>query len=125
MKDNDFEDLCSSIKEAGLIKMIELKEFLIVALLFICFSCTYDNVEELYGEKECPPGGTSFSQTIAPIISLNCAISGCHVNGQQLPTLITYKQISMNSSKSMGPSSAICGNMVLVEREIAPPSLAG
>jgi len=60
-------------------------------------SCAYDNMEDLYGEEMCPPEGTSFSQTIAPIVESNCAISGCHVNGQQLPTLETYEQISANS----------------------------
>jgi len=62
-------------------------------------SCAYDNIEDLYGENICPPNGTSFSQTIAPIIDSNCAISGCHVNGQQLPTLESYEQISANSGK--------------------------
>ena len=95
--------------------MIELKEILIIALFFICSSCTYDNVEELYGKKECPPGGTSFSQTIAPIINLNCAISGCHVNGQQLPTLANYEQISMNALKIKEWTSA----------GIMPPATSG
>jgi len=68
-------------------------------LLFIGTSCAYDNAEELYGEQKCPPGGTSFSQKIHPIINSNCAESGCHVNGQQLPTLENYSQISSNAAK--------------------------
>ena len=74
-------------------------------LLMIGGSCAYDNAEDLYGEIECPPGGTSFSQTIAPIISANCAVSGCHVNGQQRPTLETYDQISTNAGRIMERTS--------------------
>ena len=79
--------------------MIEVKKYILVGVLYIGSSCAYDNAEELFGEKECPPGGTSFSQTIAPIINSNCAVSGCHVNGQQLPTLETYAQTSSNANK--------------------------
>ena len=94
--------------------MIYVKKHVLIGLFFLCASCTYDNAEELYGEKECPPGGTSFSQTVAPIINLNCAVSGCHVNGQQQPTLESYAQISSNANKikertsngTMPPSSS-------------------
>lgn len=76
-----------------------IHKFLFTATLALITSCTYDNAEELYGEQECPPGGTSFSQTVNPIIQSNCAVSGCHVNGQQMPTLETYAQISANSAR--------------------------
>ncbi len=64
-------------------------------------SCAYDNAEDLYGKKECLPGdpGTSFSLSIAPIIDSNCAISRCHVNGQQQPAFLTYEQISFFAGK--------------------------
>ena len=76
-----------------------MKKIIAAILIIFCGSCAYDNAEELYGEKSCPPQGASFSETIEPIISSNCAISGCHVSGQQLPTLETYAQISTNSDK--------------------------
>ena len=79
--------------------MIYVKKHVLIGLFLLYVSCTYDNAEELYGEKECPPGGTSFSQTVAPIINLNCAVSGCHVNGQQQPILETYTQISSNANR--------------------------
>jgi len=79
--------------------MQRVKIAIFIILLFIGTSCAYDNAEELLGENECPPEGTSFSETIAPIINTNCAVSGCHITGQQLPTLNTYAQISANSSK--------------------------
>ena len=76
-----------------------MKKYIVLISICLFVSCAYDNVEDLYGESICPPGGTSFSETIDPIINSNCAVSGCHVNGQQLPTLETYEQISVNSAK--------------------------
>ena len=95
--------------------MKSLSKFLSVLCVGLSLSCAYDNAEELYGEQECPPGGTSFSQTVFPTIQANCAVSGCHVNGQQLPTLETYDQIAANASKiktragngTMPPSSSM------------------
>ena len=86
-------------------------------------SCAYDNAEELYGEKNCPPEGTSFSITIEPIITSNCAVSGCHVNGQQQPTLETYAQISSNAAKikartSNGTMPPSTSGLVLTQDEI-------
>ncbi len=68
----------------------------VLGILCMISSCAYDNTEELYGKKECLPGGesASFSLSIAPIIESNCAISGCHVVGQQQPAFLTYEQIS-------------------------------
>ena len=77
--------------------------------------CAYDNAEELYGEKKCPPVGTSFSEKIQPIISMNCAVSGCHVNGQQRPALETYDQIAANANRIK--SRTANGTM--------PPSISG
>lgn len=91
--------------------------------LFISGSCAYDNAEELFGEKGCPPEGTSFSQVIQPIINSNCAVSGCHVNGQQQPALETYAQISSNASKiktrtSNGTMPPSTSGLVLNQDEI-------
>ncbi len=95
--------------------MAPVKKIFLLVFLYISTSCAYDNAEELYGEKECPPGGTSFSNTILPIIHGNCAVTGCHVNGQQLPTLETYAQISSNAEKIKMRTSN--GTM--------PPSISG
>ncbi|MCG8305828.1 MAG: hypothetical protein MI975_00455 [Cytophagales bacterium] len=79
--------------------MLGIKTLFSGLMLFICCSCAYDNAEELYGERECPPGGISFTQVIHPVIRSNCAVSGCHVNGRQQPTLETYAQISANAAR--------------------------
>ena len=92
-----------------------ITKYLCIALLVIGTSCDYDNVEELYGVKKCPPEGTSFDQTIEPIIESNCAVSGCHVTGQQQPTLESYAQIVSNAEKIKARTSN--GTM--------PPSISG
>ena len=74
-------------------------KILLTGIIILSFSCAYDNAEELYGTPECPPDGISYSNTIAPIINTSCAISGCHVPGRQLPTLVTYEQISANAER--------------------------
>ena len=79
--------------------MNSISKFLSVVTIGLSLSCAYHNAEELYGEIECPPGGTSFSQTVSPIIQANCAVSGCHVAGQQSPTLETYDQIASNATR--------------------------
>lgn len=94
---------------------MDLRKTLFICVLLVSASCAYDNAEELYGEIDCPPEGTSFSQTVSPIIQANCAVSGCHVTGQQLPTLETYDQIASNANKiktrtsngTMPPSTAM------------------
>ncbi len=74
------------------------KSMFFLWVLTLC-SCAYDNAEDLYGEGECPPDGVSFTQKILPIIQSNCAVSGCHVNGQQSPTLESYTQIANYANK--------------------------
>ena len=51
--------------------------YICLGACFIGTSCAYDNVEELFGKRVCPPGDSSFEDTIKPIVNSNCAISGC------------------------------------------------
>jgi len=54
-------------------------------LLFLFASaCTYDNEEDLFGEKSCD-SDVSFAQKVEPIIATRCAVPGCHVSGGQPP----------------------------------------
>jgi len=91
-------------------------QLLWVIIGLVTISCSWDNAEELYGKEDCPPDGVSYSQTIEPIIKSNCAVSGCHINGQQGPTLETYGQISANAERILARTSngtmppAISGN---------------
>ncbi|MDZ7604278.1 MAG: hypothetical protein U5K79_01540 [Cyclobacteriaceae bacterium] len=94
-------------------------EFRLLLLAFaMCIfiaACAYDNAEDLYGKVSCPPEGVSFASDILPITSSNCAIPGCHISGQQLPTLQTYEQISANAPKVRDLTSG----------GIMPPSTSG
>lgn len=54
--------------------------------------------------------GVSFSTTISPIISSNCAISGCH-NGSQFPDFRNFSNIKNNASNIKSRTSS--GNMPL------------
>jgi len=76
-----------------------LKKLFVTGLIIFSFACTYDNAEDLYGIKDCPPGGGSFSDRVEPIVNTNCAIPGCHSSGGQQPTLETYQQISTNAER--------------------------
>ncbi len=92
-----------------------MKKAILFGWILALFSCAYDNAEELYGENECPPGGVSFTQKVLPIIEANCAVSGCHVNGQQSPTLENHTQIANNAGKIKEWTSS----------GIMPPSTSG
>lgn len=61
-------------------------------LLFAVLSsgCYYDIEEELYPNSFCNTENVSWSADVQPLISGNCAISGCHVSGAQTPDLSTY-----------------------------------
>mgnify|MGYP001585805599 CR=1 FL=1 len=41
----------------------------------------------------------SFARDVQPIISANCATSGCHVSGVQFPSLETYADISSRRNR--------------------------
>jgi len=44
-------------------------------------SCYYDVESELYPSNCTTPQNIAFSVDVSPIISQNCAVSGCHVPG--------------------------------------------
>jgi hypothetical protein len=102
---------------------INIIRYICHGILLIGTSCAYDNVDELYGKRVCTPGGTSFDQTIKPIVESNCAISGCHVTGQQLPTLESYAQIADNAGQiktrtSNGTMPPASSGLSLTQQEI-------
>lgn len=49
-------------------------------IILTAASCYNDNKEELYQnfQNDCDTSNTTYSATINPIITSNCAISGCH-----------------------------------------------
>jgi hypothetical protein len=77
--------------------MKRIKSTLIaLALVSTAFlgSCYYDNVEELYGGSNCDVNNVDYETVIKPIITLNCATSGCHVPGTGRKDLTTDQGIT-------------------------------
>lgn len=77
-----------------------MKRLLIHAgLLFIVvigLSSCYKDVISPEADPDGPAQAVSFKEELAPVLSKNCAISGCHVSGGHKPYLATdiaYKEI--------------------------------
>lgn len=73
----------------------------IAVLIAMCLlsACYYDKEDKLYpnsGLSSCDTSSTKFSTDISVIINNNCATSGCHSAGGQLPDLSTYDGVSNN-----------------------------
>jgi len=58
-------------------------KILIIIIALSAASCRKD----YYGQKPIPAGPVSFNGIILPILTQNCAKSGCHVAGGQSPDL--------------------------------------
>ena len=51
------------------------------ALVLAMSSCTYDNLEELYGYPyNCPTDSVKYSVDVSKIVQSSCAVSGCHLD---------------------------------------------
>lgn len=89
-----------------------------ICLLFSCtllLSCYYDKENELYGEVQCDTEVVSFAEDISPIISNNCSVVGCHVQGGSgTGVLENYTQI-----KSIVDDGSF-RERVLVQRNMPP-----
>jgi hypothetical protein len=77
-------------------------------------SCYYDNVEELYGGNTCDVSNVDYTTVIKPIITQNCATSGCHVPGTGRKDLTTDQGIAdiVNDGR--------LNSMVIVQRTMPP-----
>lgn len=74
-----------------------MKRYLPLLLSLNLISCTYDNEEDLLGALNCDENPSSFSLNVQPLVEQNCAVSGCHVPGGQLPDLTNFSSIQQNS----------------------------
>jgi len=77
-------------------------------------SCYYDNVEDLYGSSNCDVSNVDYQTVIKPIITQNCATSGCHVPGTGRKDLTTNQGIAdiVNDGR--------LNSMVIVHRSMPP-----
>lgn len=71
--------------------------------LFFVYSCSYDNEEDFYDQRNCDIEIITFSETIDPILDQNC--KSCHYSGNGTGiTLDTYDDIQdvAESGKLLG-----------------------
>lgn len=69
---------------------------LTVSLLALASGCAYDREDKLYpaaSKPACDTAATTYSNDVSHIIGTNCAISGCHVAGAQVPDLSDYNKV--------------------------------
>jgi len=76
-----------------------MHKLLISALIIMLLSCTYDNEEELFDDAPCGDVAISLEDDIQPIVTTNCAISGCHISGGQPPDLSSRQQIANRATR--------------------------
>ena len=82
------------------------KIFLPLVLAVALCGCYNDNSEDLYPASLCNTTTVTYSATIKPIVTANCAISGCHTgsfpaNGIELDDYAGLKSIA-NSGQLLG-----------------------
>lgn len=83
-----------------------MKNIILISILAsMCIvGCYYDNEEELYPNSQPAPNDTTsqaatWTADIKPIMDTRCATNGCHISGQQSPTLQTYDQVFANKTR--------------------------
>ena len=65
-----------------------------MGLLLLTGACEYENEESLFAPQgECSTP-VVFTTHIAPIIQVNCAVSGCHFTGGISPELTSYEKVT-------------------------------
>ena len=57
------------------------KFYFLLSLIILISACTYDNIEEYFGES-CPPETVSYKDDIDDILETRCG--ACHRNGSEL-----------------------------------------
>ena len=96
----------------------------IVLLLTALISCENENEEELFGVNPCSPESATYSKTIEPIISANCAVPNCHDgSNQSIPDWTILENVQAQAAlikertgnRTMPPSSS---GLILLKEEI-------
>lgn len=74
-----------------------------------------------------PPQFVSFSSDLQPIFTANCALSGCHVAGSQVPYLtpdVSYSQLTSGYVNTVLPAQSTLYLMINGEMSVHVPSAA-
>jgi hypothetical protein len=106
-----------------------MKRLLIVAglLIFLSFgvsSCYKDVILPTVATTQ-PPQYVSFSGDLIPIFTADCALSGCHVPGSQVPYLtsdLAYSQLTSGYVNTVIPTQSTLYIMINGEMEVHIPS---
>ncbi|HVU93579.1 MAG TPA: hypothetical protein VHE34_00065 [Puia sp.] len=72
-----------------------------------------------------PPQFVSFSKDLQPIFSTNCALSGCHVAGSQMPYLtpdVSYQQLTGGFVNTIVPTKSTLYVEINGDMEVHIPS---
>lgn len=98
---------------------------ILLPLMLGLASCAYENEEDLFGVITCEPSVITYSEVIAPIININCALPACH-NGSNpaIPDWTVLENVQAYASdikeqtgnRTMPPSSS---GKILTAEEIA------
>jgi len=108
-----------------------MKKLLVFAgILFVigaCFTGCYKDVEiPPSANTNTPPQPTSFANEIQPILTANCALSGCHVAGGQTPDMeagVAYNDlVSGGFVNTVIPTQSTIYIMINGEMEVHIPS---
>jgi hypothetical protein len=106
-----------------------MKRLVIYAgLLFflgVALSSCYKDVILPTAAQTAPPKYVSFSNDLIPIFSSNCALSGCHVPGSQVPYLtpeLAYQQLLGGFVNTVVPTNSQLYIMINGDMEVHIPS---
>ena len=68
-------------------KRIRIAAIALVASIAVFTGCQKDTTLTIKPEVKTITGTISFSKTLMPLFTQNCAVAGCHVSGGQTPDL--------------------------------------
>ena len=78
---------------------LKFKFLLVIGMISgLLSACYYDVESELYPEVNCDTA-SSYTAVIQPLVSSNCAKTGCHVSGAQNPDLSSYAGLKANAQR--------------------------
>lgn len=99
----------------------------------LCWSCVYNNVEDIQPESFCKdslPAVVSFSKDIQPILQKNCSTVGCHSGSSpkknfNLETSVAYNQLLKPGSgyvDTLNPRYSVVYSSLVSTSSRMPPS---
>ncbi len=107
-------------------KRLLINSALILFMSFGLSSCYKDVILPTVASTQ-PPQYVSFSGDLQPIFTANCALSGCHVKGSQVPYLtpdVSYQQLLGGFVNTVIPQQSQLYIMINGNMEVHIPNAA-